>query len=56
MSWNGLDVVVFYESAIGYNILGQTAVGTSEPLYWIIMLKKKKKIILLTNTLDVGDQ
>ena len=43
MSWNGLDVVVFYESAIGYNIFGQTAVGTSEPLSCIITFKKKKK-------------
>lgn len=40
MSWNGLDVVVFYESAIGY-IFCQIAVGTWKPLSWIIMLKKK---------------
>lgn len=40
MSWNWLDVVVFYESAISYNIFCQTVTGTWEYLSWIIMFKK----------------
>lgn len=40
MSWNGLDVVVFYESAIGYNIFGQTAVEPQSPCPVSLHLKK----------------
>lgn len=43
MSWNGLDIVVFYESAIGYNIFGQTAVEPQSPCPVSLRLKKKKK-------------
>lgn len=35
MSWNGLDIVVFYESARGDNIFGQTATGAEEYLSWV---------------------
>lgn len=35
MSWNGLDIVVFYESARGENSFGQTATGTKEYLSWV---------------------
>lgn len=54
MSWNGLDIVVFYESARGDNGFGQTAIVTEESLSWISV--GAGEVVLLTNILDVEDQ